>query len=134
MAQRTIRLPEPLPEQIAQEARRRGYASTSAFIRGAIQRELDGSYIRSDNERQQAESEQIQQALTQLRTAQQTTIAILDELAQVLLYCIAEPPLDQRAQASALAKERHGRLLAKVAHQIQGHARPVVKELVGHDR
>ena len=40
MAQRSIRLPELLFEEIVREAHERGYASTSAFIRAAIQNEL----------------------------------------------------------------------------------------------
>ena len=132
MAQRTIRLPEPLPEQIAQEARRRGYASTSAFIRAAIQNELNRTDVRSND--QQAEPSRIQQALTQLRTGQQAEIGLLDELIRVILYCVAEPPMEQRAQASALANERHERLLTRVAHQMQGNARQVLEEFVGHEQ
>ena len=134
MPQRTIRLPEPLPEQIAQEARRRGYASPSAFIRDAIQRELDGNHIPSDNKEQRAESVHIRQALARIMTIQQAQFALLDELAQVVLRCLPEPPTAQQEQAFALAKKRHERLLTMAALHMQGNARQVLEELVGHDQ
>jgi len=133
MPQRTIRLPERLPEQIAQEARRRGYASTSAFIRDAIQRELDGHHALSDNSEQQAESTRIQQALARIITIQQAQFALFDELAQVVLRCIPEPPAAEQEHATALAKKRHERLLTMAALHMQGNARQVLEEFVGHD-
>jgi Arc/MetJ-type ribon-helix-helix transcriptional regulator len=133
MPQRTIRLPEPIPEQIEREARRRGYASTSAFIRDAIQRELDGNHVLSENKEQQAESARIQQALARIMTIQQAQFALFDELAQVVLRCLPEPSSAEQEHASALAKKRHEQLLTMAALHMQGNARQVLEEFTGHD-
>lgn len=134
MPQRTIRLPEPLPEQIEREARRRGYASTSAFIRDAIQRELDGNHVLSDNGDQRGESARTQQALARIITVQQAQFALLDELAQVVLRCLPEPPSGEQEQAVALAKKRHEHLLTMAALHMQGNAQQVLEEFLGHDQ
>jgi hypothetical protein len=125
--------PNRFPKQIAQEARRRGYASTSAFIRAAIQRELHGNQVPSDNKEQRAESARIQQALARIMTIQQAQFALLDELAQVVLQCMPEPPTAEQEQALALAKKHHERLLTMAALHMQGNARQALEELVNYD-
>ena len=70
-----------------------------------------GKCLPSDNKEQRAESARIQKTLARVITIQQAQFALLDELAQVVLRCMPEPPTARQEQASALAKKRHERLL-----------------------
>src|SRR5439155_121885 len=132
MAHRNFRLPDPLANRIVQVAEKQGYASTSAFIRAAIEEKLDSRRENGSEERIVATLERLGQELRRLGTALQAEFALVDALARVVLLCVPEPPAEVHAQALASAKERHQKLLKMAAVNMQGEARATVTRLVGH--
>lgn len=129
MAPTTVRLPQSVSERIAKELRHRGYVSLSAFIRTAVQNELDGRDIEHNLT---STLERFARELRRLDTAHQAEFALLDALARVLLHCLPEPPTDVRDQTLAKVKERHQRLLKMAALNMQGDSRAALLELVDH--
>ena len=129
MAPTTVRLPRSLSDRIAKELRKRGYSSLAAFIRIAIQNELDG---RDAEDRLTSTMERFSRELRRLDTAHQAEFALLDALARVVLHCLPEPPMEIRDQALTRVKERHQRLLKMAALNMQGDARAALMELVEH--
>ena len=127
MAPTTVRLPRSLSDRIAKEMRQRGYSSLSAFIRVAVQNELDG---RDADQRMTSTMERFARELRRLDTAHQAEFALLDALARVILHCLPEPPMEIRDQALTKVKERHQRLLKMAAVNMQGDARAALMELV----
>jgi Arc/MetJ-type ribon-helix-helix transcriptional regulator len=93
MAPTTVRLPQSVSETIATELRRRGYVSVAAFIRTAVQNELDGRDIEQSL---MSTVERFARELRRLDTAHQAEFGLLDALARVLLHCLPEPPTDVR--------------------------------------
>jgi Arc/MetJ-type ribon-helix-helix transcriptional regulator len=131
--QHNVRLPGELAHAIDIAVAERGYASASAFIRDAIQRELR----RDARETTTAEIEE-RLATTVLRlskdvravhTAQLATFAYVDGLTKVFLTCIAEPPNDVLDQARARAKRRYEKFLISVAQGMIGESRGALQEL-----
>ena len=129
MAPTTVRLPQSVSERIAKELRQRGHASFAAFIRTAVQNELDGRDLEHSLT---STVERFARELRRLDTAQQAEFALLDALARVLLHCLPEPPTDVRDKALAKVKERHQRLLKMAALNMQGDSRAALLELVEH--
>jgi Arc/MetJ-type ribon-helix-helix transcriptional regulator len=127
MAPTTVRLPKPLSDRIGKELRKGGYSSLVAFIRAAVQNELDG---RDSEERLASTIERFTRELRRLDTAHQAAFALLDALARVVLHCLPEPPAEVRDQVLAKVKERHQRLLKVAALNMQGDSRAALMELV----
>ena len=134
MAQKTIRIPKSLVETLIHEARRRGYTSSSAFIREAIQHEVDRANGHSNElEERMAESYgRLAEEVSQLKTAQQAQFALVDALARMIFQSLPEPALENHDHALASAKQRHERLLRMAAHLMQGEVRNVFTELARH--
>jgi len=84
MVQKTVRLPGFLVERLAKEMRPRGYTSLSAFIRIALQNELDG---REAEQRTASTMDRLARELRRLDTTHQAEFAFLDVLARVILHC-----------------------------------------------
>jgi len=129
MIQRSVKLPQLVSERVAKEIRQRGYTSMSAFIRSAIQNELDQ---RDTEERVAATMDRFARELHRLETAHQAEFALLDALARVILHCMPEPQGEIREQAMTRAKERHQKLLKMAALSMQGDARAALAELIHH--
>jgi Arc/MetJ-type ribon-helix-helix transcriptional regulator len=129
MVQRSVKLPQLVSERIAKEMHLRGYTSISAFIRSAIQNELDG---REAEQCVAATMDRFARELRRLETAQQAEFALLDAIARVILQCMPEPPGEIREQAMVRAKERHQKLLKVAALNMQGDARTALAELTHH--
>ena len=127
MVQKTVRLPRFLVDRLAKEMRPRGYTSLSAFIRVALQNELDG---REGEQRIASTIDSLARELRRLETTHQAEFALLDALARVILHCLPEPQAEIRDQAMAKAKERHQKLLQMAALNMQGEARAALTELV----
>ena len=72
MAPTTVRLPRSVSDRIAKELRKRGYSSLAAFIRIAVQNELDG---RDAEERLTSTMERFSRELRRLDTAHQAEFA-----------------------------------------------------------
>ena len=129
MAPTTVRLPPAISDRITRELRKRGYSSQAAFIRAAVQNELDGRDI---EQRLTSTIERFGRELRRLDTAHQAEFALLDALSRVVLHCLPEPPTEVRDQALAKVKERHHRLLKMAALNMQGDSRAALLELVEH--
>lgn len=128
-----VRLTEQLDRGIRQEAKVRGYASPSAFVRAAVEHELtgrNGDNLAGTEERLAATIEQMRRELFQLGRSQQALFAYVDSLAKVLLTCIPEPPQDAKLQAIARAKERHNRLVKSAGSAMVGDSQAAMLDLV----
>jgi hypothetical protein len=90
MKLRAIRLPEKTLNAIEAAAQLRGFASTSVFIRYAIDQELahgeDG--LAGAEKRLGASLEQMRQDQYRLMRMQQAVFALLDTLTKTLLTCV----------------------------------------------
>jgi|SRR5579883_288417 Arc/MetJ-type ribon-helix-helix transcriptional regulator len=128
---RSIRLSADLDQQIEKEARQRGFASASAFIRAAIESELKGHGQENLQleQRVAASFDRVVRELRRLGNAQQALFAFTDALARTLLHSIPEVPIESRESALAQAKQRHHRLLKMAALSMQGDARAAMLEL-----
>ncbi len=126
-----IRLTKDLDETLRREARARGYASPSAFVRASVEHQLGGAEnLSAAEERLAASIEQLRREVFRLGRSQQALFAYLDSLTKVLLTCVPEPPQDARSQAIARAKERHTRLLKSAGASMVGDSHAAMSELV----
>jgi Arc/MetJ-type ribon-helix-helix transcriptional regulator len=134
MAQKTVRLPNPVQKRLTAEAHKRGYPTTSALIRAAIENELDGRQAAFDAAEQRIAGtlERLGKEIRRLDTAQHAQFALIDALARVILLCMPDPPADVRSQALASAKHRHQKLLRAAALSMRGDARTALTTLVSH--
>jgi Arc/MetJ-type ribon-helix-helix transcriptional regulator len=134
MKHRTIRLPEGTVKAIEAASDERGFASTSAFIRYAIEQEValrqDG--LTGAEERLAASIEQVRRDQHRLMRMHQALFAYIDTLAKTLLTCVPEPPADAKAHAVASAKERYDRLLKSAGRAMVGEAKLAMHDLVAH--
>jgi Arc/MetJ-type ribon-helix-helix transcriptional regulator len=86
MAKRTLRLPEELNQQVATAAKDRGFRSTGAFMRAALEEFLR----RGETDRAlQAIEEKLAASLDKTRTrlikGQQASIAMINALAEIMV-------------------------------------------------
>jgi hypothetical protein len=88
MPQRTIRFSDTTLLRIQQAAKERGFASTAAIIRHAVDRELTGGD--GVEQRIAATLDQIQDELSRIQRVQQTQFAFVDTLAKALLTGLPE--------------------------------------------
>jgi hypothetical protein len=134
MRPRAIRFAEAKLRQLEGAARERGFASSSAFVRYAVDQELsdrqDG--LTGAEERLAASIEQVRRDLFRMMRAQQALFAYLDSVAKTILTCIPEPPAEAKPQAVARAKERYDRLLKTTGRSMVGDARIAMQDLVAH--
>jgi Arc/MetJ-type ribon-helix-helix transcriptional regulator len=107
MAQRSLRLTDDLAKRINAAVEERGLGSVAAFIRMAIQNELD----RAEAQRRiEALEERIATTLARLAddvrkvaNGQQAAIALIDSLTKVILTCIPEP-IPEAVPATAIGR------------------------------
>ncbi len=133
MRKRTIRLSEELVEHIREQSKKRGFATASAFIRSAIEKDLSGSATTLDGteERLAATVDRLAGELRRLRTGQQGLFAFLDALTKTVLTCLPEPSGEGHAQAVGRAKARYERFLKSVGLGIAGDTQAALDELTG---
>jgi len=131
---RTIRLSEELADQIREQGKKRGFATASAFMRAAIEKELSGSEttpLDATEERLAATVDRLAGELRRLRTGQQGLFAFLDALTKTVLTCLPEPSGEGQAQAVARARARYDRFLKSVGLGIAGDTQAALDELTG---
>lgn len=133
MRKRTIRLSEQLVAQIREQSKKRGFATASAFMRAAIERELTSTGTTFDftEERLVATIDRLAGELRRLRTGQQGLFAFLGALTKTVLTCLPEPSGENHAQAVARAKARYERFLKSVGIGIAGDTQAALDELTG---
>ena len=128
-----VRLTREEQHQVEEEAKTRGYANSSAFIRAAIRNELDGrAELTGTDERIGAGFDRVSRDIFRVGRGQQALYALMDAFAKATLTCMPEPQPEGRPQAIARAKERYGRLVKAAGQAMSGDARAAMQDLVDH--
>lgn len=132
MKPHAIRFEEKAMKEIESAVKRRGFVSSSAFVRYAVEQELTvrKEDITGAEERVTASIEQVRREIFRLSRAQQALFAYLDTFAKTLLTCVPEPPVENRPQAVARAQERHNRLLKSAGSSMVGDSNLAMKDLM----
>jgi hypothetical protein len=121
MPQRTIRFSETTLQQIQQAAKHKGFASTAAMIRHAVDQELTSG----DSVKQRiAALNQIQGDLSRIQRVQQTAFAFIDTLAKALLTGLPE----QSSASVARGRERYECFLRSAAATMLNGSHPLLRE------
>jgi Arc/MetJ-type ribon-helix-helix transcriptional regulator len=134
MQPKAIRFSEKAMKEVEEAAQQRGFSSSSAFIRYAVEHELSGRQdgLTGAEERLAASIEQARRDLFRLLRAHQALFAYVDTLAKTILTCMPEPTADARPQAVARAKERYDRLLKSAGRAMVGESKIAMQDLVAH--
>ena len=126
MPQRTIRFSETALQQIEQAAKQKGFKSTAAMIRHAVDQEVTGGD--AVGQRIAATLDQMQGDLLRIQQVQQTQFAFVDTLAKTLLTGLP----DQSSTSVARGKERYERFLKSAAALMSNGSHPILRD--GVDR
>ncbi len=112
-----VRLSREDRVRIDEAVKARGYTSPSAFIRAAIQNELNGRpELTKTEDRITGGFERMSRDNVRIVRGQQALHALLDTFVKTVLTCLPEPSIDAQPQAVARAKDRY-HLLIKAAGQ-----------------
>jgi Arc/MetJ-type ribon-helix-helix transcriptional regulator len=136
MRPRTVRFSEKTEKAIEGASQQRGFVSSSAFIRYAVDQELTGREddLSGAEERLAGRIEAVRRDLFRVMRVQQALFAYLDTLAKTFLTCVPEPPPDIKAQAIARAKERHDRMLKSAGRAMVGESKLAMQDLLEDDK
>ena len=129
---RGMRLSEATWKAVVQAAKARDYASPSAFMRAAVEKELRGadSTIGESEQRISASLEKYSKQVRRVSTGQQALFAFVDALAKVILSTLPDTDEDTRKAAAARGKLRYSRFLKSVGANMVGDAQAALSELV----
>ncbi len=129
---RGMRLSEVTYKAVVQAAKARDYASPSAFMRTAVEKELRGadSTIGESEQRISASLEKYSKQVRRVSTGQQALFAYVDVLAKVILSTLPDTDEDTRKAAAARGKLRYSRFLKSVGANMVGDAQAALSELV----
>ena len=129
---RGMRLNEVTYKAVVQAAKARDYASPSAFMRAAVEKELRGadSTIGESEQRISASLEKYSKQVRRVSTGQQALFAYVDALAKVILSTLPDTDEDTRKAAAARGKLRYSRFLKSVGANMVGDAQAALSELV----
>jgi hypothetical protein len=129
---RGMRLDEGTYKAVLQAAKTRQFASPSAFMRPAIEKELRGadSILGESEQRISASLERNSRDIQRVSIGQQALFAYVDALAKVILSSLPETDEDGRKSAVARGKLRYSRFLKSVGANMAGDAGEALLELV----
>jgi hypothetical protein len=129
---RGMRLSEATWKAVVQVARARDYASPSAFMRAAVEKELRGVDATLDESEQRisASLEKYSKQVRKVSTGQQALFAYMDALAKVILTTLPDTGDDTMKAAVARGKLRYSRFLKSVGANMVGDAQAALSELV----
>ena len=127
-----IRFSEATYKAVVQVAKSRDYASPSAFIRAAVEKELRGVDATLDESEQRisASLERYSKQVRRVSTGQQALFAYVDALTKVILSTLPDTDEDTRKAAVARGKLRYSRFLKSVGANMVGDAQAALSELV----
>ncbi len=129
----TVRLSREDQHKVEEAAKTRGHASPSAFVRGAIQNELNGRREQTGTEERIAGGfDRVSRDISRVGRSQQALFALLDTFAKTMLTCVPEPPSDAKPQAIARARDRYDQLMKNAGRSMSGDARSAMQGLVDH--
>ena len=131
-AMRGMRLDDGTYKAIVQAAKARQFASPSAFMRTAIEKELRGSdsTLNESEQRISASLERNSKEIQRVSTAQQALFAYMDALAKVVLSSLPETDEDGRKSAVARGKLRYAKFLKSVGANMAGDSGEALSDLV----
>jgi hypothetical protein len=131
---RGMRLSDSTYKAVVQAAKARDYASPSAFMRAAVEKELRGadSTIGESEQRISASPEKYSKQVRRVSTGQQALFAYVDALVKVILSTLPDTDEDTRKAAAARGKLRYSRFLKSVGANMVGDAQAALSELVSH--
>jgi Arc/MetJ-type ribon-helix-helix transcriptional regulator len=119
--------------RIEDAVKARGYTSPSAFIRAAIQNELNGRPEQTETEERIVGGfDRISRENVRVVRGQQALFALFDTFVKAILTCVPEPPPDTRPQAVALANKRYDQLIKAAGQTMSGDPVAAMKDLVGY--
>ena len=129
---RGMRLSEATYKAVVHAAKARDYASPSAFMRAAVEKELRGadSTIGESEQRISASLEKYSMQVRRVSTGQQALFAYVDALAKVILSTLPDTDEDARKAAVSRGKLRYSRFLKSVGANMVGDAQAALLELV----
>ena len=127
-----IRFSEATYKAVVQAAKVRDYASPSAFMRAAVEKELRGADATLDESEQRisASLEKYSKQVRRVSTGQQALFAYMDALAKVILSTLPDTDEDTRKAEVARGKLRYSRFLKSVGANMAGDAQAALMELV----
>jgi hypothetical protein len=127
-----IRFSETTYKAVVQAAKSRDYASPSAFIRAAVEKELRGvdAILDESEKRISASLERYSKQVRRVSTGQQALFAYVDALAKVILSTLPDSDEDSRKASVARGKLRYSRFLKSVGANMVGDAQAALSELV----
>jgi hypothetical protein len=127
-----IRFSEATYKAVVQAAKTRDYASPSAFMRAAVEKELRGADATLDESEQRisASLEKYSKQVRRVSTGQQALFAYMDALAKVILSMLPDTDEDTRKADVARGKLRYSRFLKSVGANMAGDAQAALMELV----
>jgi len=127
-----IRFSETTYKAVVQAAKSRDYASPSAFIRAAVEKELRGvdAILDESEKRISASLERYSKQVRRVSTGQQALFAYVDALAKVILSTLPDADEDSRKASVARGKLRYSRFLKSVGANMVGDAQAALSELV----
>lgn len=127
-----VRLSREDRNRVAEAVKAKGYTNPSAFIRAAIQNELDGRPELTETEDRIAGGfDRMSRDNARIVRGQQALHALLDTFVKTVLTCMPEPSSDARPQAIARAKDRYHVLIKTAGQTMAGDALAALKDLVG---
>jgi hypothetical protein len=129
---RGMRLSDTTYKAVVQAAKVRSYASPSAFMRAAVEKELRGAdaVLGESEQRIIASLERYAKQVRRVQTGQQALFAYMDALAKVILSTLPDTDEDTRQAAAARGKLRYSRFLKSVGANMVGDAQAALSELV----
>src|SRR5580698_7491410 len=129
---RGMRLSEATYKAVVQAAKARDYASPSAFMRAAVEKELRGAdaTLGDSEQRIGASLEKYSKQIRRVSTGQQALFAYMDALAKVILSTLPDTDEDTRQAAATRGKIRYSRFLKSVGANMAGDAQVALSELV----
>jgi predicted DNA-binding protein len=127
----TIRLRPDVQRKLEETAKTRGYSCPSAFLRAAIEHEINGrTEFSGVEERIAASFDRVCRDVFRVSRGQQALFALVDTLTKTFLTCVPEPPADVKRQAVARAKERYEALMKTAGRAMVGDGRAAMLDLV----
>lgn len=135
MTRITLRLSKEITAKIDQAVADRGFDNMSAFIRQAIEDELNygGAGLSEVEARIAASHERLGREVRGVQTAQQAEYALLDSFVRLFLMCVPEPSDDMVNPIKARAAARYGNFIKNVARNMTGDSRRALGELLGYE-
>src|SRR3984885_6657552 len=127
-----IRFSEATYKAVVKAAKTRDYASPSAFMRTAVEKELRGADATLDESEQRisASLEKYSKQVRKVSTGQQALFAYMDALAKVILTTLPDTDDDTMKAAVARGRLRYSRFLKSVGANMVGDAQAALSELV----